>query len=100
MGIRITPAQFNTLQFIEQGGGTTHLLPVHWCDTHHQALLRHKLLRLRTDPFKTRAGMLKGTITAKGRRAVALASDSVRAKAKALSERDYRRYLADLGLEE
>ena len=58
MSSRITPSQFNTLEFINQGGGTTHLLPVHWRNRHHQALLRHKFLRLRTDPFKTKAGWI------------------------------------------
>lgn len=96
MSSRITPAQFNTLEFINQGGGTTHLLPVYWRDRHHQALLRHKFLRLRTDPFKTKAGMLIGRITAKGRRAVAAATESVRTKAKALSDRNYDRYIADI----
>lgn len=96
MKTRLTPAQFNTLQFIAQGGGTTHLLPVYWRDRHHQALLRHKLLRLRADPFRTKAGMLKGWITAKGRAAVADASAAVREKAKVLQDRDYERYIADL----
>lgn len=96
MSTRITPAQFNTLQFINQGGGSTLLLPVYWRDRHHQALLRHKLLRLRTDPFKTNASMLKGWITAKGREAVRSATGSLQDKAKALSDRDYERYMAEI----
>lgn len=96
MTTRLTPAQFNTLQFIDQGGGTTHLLPIYWRDRHHQALLRHNLLRLRADPFKTKAGMLKGWITARGRAAIVAAPPAVRDKAKALSDRAYERYIADI----
>lgn len=96
MSTRITPAQFNTLQFINQGGGSTILLPLYWRDRHHQALLRHKLLRLRTDPFKTKASVLKGWITAKGREAMRSAPGSVQDKAKALTDRAYELYIADI----
>lgn len=96
MGNRITPAQFNTLQFIKRGGGRTGLMTIYWRDRHHQSLLRKGLLRLRTDPFKTKADYLYGSITAAGRKAVANASAAVRDKAKALSDRAYKRYIADI----
>lgn len=93
---RLTAAQFNTLQFIRDGGGKTFLLPMHWRDQHHQALLKRGLLSLRTDPFKTKANMLYGRITARGRKAVSFASAGVREKAKAASERSYAKYVSEI----
>jgi hypothetical protein len=92
--MKLTPAQFNTLQFIERGGGTTGLMTIYWRDRHHQAMIRHELLRLRTDPFKTKTEYIYGSITALGRKAVAEASAAVRAKAKAASDRDYANHTA------
>lgn len=92
--MKLTPAQFNTLQSIENGGGRTGLMTIHWRNRHYQALLRQKLLYLRTDPFKTKADFLYGAITPKGRVAATFAPDAVRKKAKALSERSYARYIA------
>ena len=94
--MRLTPAQFRTLQFIEQGGGTTGLMTIYWRDRHHQAMIRQKLLRLRTDPFKTKTEYIYGSITALGRKAVAGASASVRAKAKAAADRGYEKYRAKI----
>jgi hypothetical protein len=95
MGERLTPAQYRTLSIIAETGFTL-LLPMYWRDRHHQALLRHDFFRMRSDPFKTKADMLRGWITAKGRRAVESASASVRAKAKADADRDYAKYVAEL----
>lgn len=96
MSKKLTPTQFNTLQFIEQGGGTTGLMTIYWRDRHHQALLRKGLLRMRTDPFKTKADYLYGSITAAGRKAVAETSATVRAKAKAASDRYYEKYVREM----
>jgi hypothetical protein len=96
MATRLTPAQFLTLDFIERGGGRTMLLPVYWRDRHHQTMVRGRLLRLRADPFKTKANMLHGSITKLGREAVKGASDAIRAKAKVISDRAYRKYIRDI----
>lgn len=96
MSAKLTPAQFNTLEFIATGGGTTGLMTYHWRNRHHQSLIRKGLLRLRADPFKTKTDYLYGSITAAGRKAVAGASDALRAKAKAASDRDYEKYVREL----
>lgn len=94
---RLTPAQFRTLEFIaECPRGQTMLLPLYWRDQHHQALLRRGFLRLRADPFKTKAIMLRGRITARGRAAVENASPLIRAVAKANADRDYAKYCAEV----
>lgn len=96
MSDRLTPTQYRTLRFIADcPKGQTMLIPVHWRGRHHQALLRRGLLNLRADPFKTRAIMLRGRITARGRRAVQSASAAVRARAKADSDRDYEKYVSE-----
>ncbi|MGQ3297701.1 hypothetical protein [Reyranella sp.] len=96
MSAKLTPAQFNTLQFIEQGGGKTGLMTIHWRNRHHQSLIRKGLLRLRTDPFKTKTDYIYGWVTAAGRKAVAGASATLRAKAEAASDRDYEKYVREL----
>lgn len=96
MSAKLTPAQFNTLEFIATGGGSTGLMTRHWRDRHHQSLIRKGLIRLRTDPFRTKTDYLYGSITAAGRKAVASASASVRAKAKAMEDRDYEKYMREL----
>lgn len=97
MGNRLTPNQFRTLEII--GGypsGQTMLLPMYWRDRHHQALLRRGLLRVRADPFKTKAHMLRGSITKRGRDAVRGTSQAVRAQAKVDAERDYEKYVREI----
>lgn len=96
MSDKLTPAQFNTLEFIATGGGVTGLMTYHWRDRHHQSLIRRGLLRMRADPFKTKSDYLYGSITARGRKAVASASAAVRTKAKAASDRDYEKYMREL----
>lgn len=86
----LTPRQYRTLSFIATcPKGQTMLMPVYWRDRHHQALLRRGLLRLKADPFKTRASMLYGCITARGRRAVERATDAVKRRAKADEDREH-----------
>ena len=93
---RLTPAQYRTLSIIaECPGGRTFLIPEIWRDRHHQTLLRRGLLSLRADPFKTKANMLYGGITARGRKAVAGAPAGVRRQAKAAADRDYAKYIAE-----
>lgn len=87
---RLTPNQYRTLEIVAKcPGGQTMLLPIYWRDHHHQSLLKRGMLYLRADPFKTKASMLYGRITARGRKAVRDASESVRAKAQAAAERDF-----------
>src|SRR5258706_15533769 len=94
MSDRLTSAQFRTLDFIATcPRGQTLLLQLWWRDRHHQGLIRRGFLRLRVDPFKTKATMLRGWITAAGRKAVAGASATIRARAKADDDRDYRKYV-------
>lgn len=96
MSDKLTPSQYRTLSIIARyPGGQTALLALHWCDRHHQALLKHGYLKLRADPFKTKADMLRGSITARGRKAVASASDRVKAQAKADEQRDHERYVRE-----
>lgn len=93
MAERITAEQYSTLSIIAQTG-RTFLLPEHWRNRHYQSLLRRGLLRLRADPFKTKALMLFGSITKRGREAVAGAPQSIRDRAKALQDQDYLDYRA------
>lgn len=94
MSTRLTVYQYRVLEFIAVIGHT-QLLPMHWRDRTHQALIRGGHLRLRADPFKTKAGMLKGWITAKGRKAVASASEAVKAQAKRDADRDYNKFAVE-----
>jgi hypothetical protein len=90
---RLTPQQFITLEFIATcPKGRTMLHPSWWRDRHHQRLIERGLLRLPTDPFKSKATLLYGSITAKGRKAVSAATANVRAKAKELSDRAFEAY--------
>ena len=91
MTTKITALQFNTLEFIVQGGGRTVMLTEHWRKPHYRQLVRRRLLRLNVDPLKTKSPALYGSITAKGRAAVDAASEAVRAEAAAISNRDYLR---------
>jgi hypothetical protein len=93
---RLTVEQFRTLEIIARyPGGMTLLLPMYWRDRHHQSMIRRGFLRLRADPFKTKANMLRGRITANGRKAVQSASAAVRAQAKANADRDYEKYMRE-----
>ncbi len=96
MSNRLTPLQYRTLNFIAKGpSGQTMLLPVYWRDRHHQTLLKRGFLRLRADPFKTKANMLRGHITARGRRAVETAAEAVKRRAREDDQRDYEAYIAE-----
>ena len=95
MSDALTPLQFRTLDFIAScPDGHTDLLPLHWRGRHHQQLIRRGFLRLRADPFKTKASMLRGSITVRGRAAVKSASAAVRERAKNDVDRDYAAYAA------
>ncbi len=94
---KLTPTQFRTLEIISKcPGGQTMLLPLYWRGRHHQSLLARGFLRLRSDPFKTKAHMLRGHITAVGRRAVRDATPAVRAQAKKAADRDYAKYAREI----
>lgn len=94
---QLTTLQYRTLSIIAKyPDGVTMLLPMYWKDRHHQTLLKRGFLRLRADPFKTKASMLHGRITARGRAAVKTASPSVRARAKEAADRAYARYVREL----
>jgi hypothetical protein len=96
MSMKLTPRQYSTLEFIATcPNGRTLLLPMYWRDRHHQALIKRGFLRLRADPFMTKANMLRGLITAKGRKAVEQTPPLVRAVAKANEDRDYERYVRE-----
>ena len=85
---RLTAAQYSTLSFYtETKIGKTLMLTSFWRDRHHQALIRHGYLRLRADPFKTRAAFLAGWITGRGKRAVQTASEAVKAQSKKLRDK-------------
>jgi hypothetical protein len=96
MSDKLTPEQYRTLSIIARyPNGQTMLLPLYWRDRHHQALIKRGFLRLRANPFTTKASMLRGSITARGRKAVEQASRLVRAVAKANADRDYERYVRE-----
>lgn len=95
--MKLTVAQFRTLEFIAGcPKGQTFLLPLYWRDRHHQALIRRGLLRIGADPFKTKAHMLRGRITGRGRKAVAAATLALRAAAAAAERRDFEKYVREL----
>lgn len=97
MSIRLTPTQYRTLSIIARyPNGQTILTAGIWCDRHHQTLLKRGLLRLRADPFKTKASMLHGSITLRGRLAVHQTPIRIRKAAEADAERDYQKYIRDI----
>ncbi len=93
---RLTPTQYRTLRIISEClGGRTFLIPSIWRDRHHQSLIKRKFLCLGADPFKTKANMLHGRITARGREALRLVCKSVVIQAKFDEARDQRAYAAE-----
>lgn len=93
---KLTPAQYWTLSLVMlYPGGATQLLPLHWRDRHHQSLIRRGFIRLRTDPFKTKAIMLRGEVTLRGKNAVLATPAAVKAEARAAADRHYEKYMRE-----
>jgi hypothetical protein len=96
MADRLTAAQYWTLSLIMlYPGGATRLLPLHWRDRHHQSLIRRGFIRLRTDPFKTKAIMLRGEVTQRGKNAVLATPETVKVEARVAADRHYDKYVRE-----